>query len=467
MIRGVASHPQHGRREAASPREGVLWDYPLNLHRRLLAAFFATLAPGAVATLLLRGESDPVGSVVHLVPLALSIVAALYLAGMIGVAERPLPRLRLDGLFAAIGASCLAVGAGYLALPDQAPPARLSCAAPAVAALFVYVRRRWQVTRGRAASLPAAVVAGSPEAAERAMARLRSVHGIEPRAVILPPRAPNRGGTRLAATLDADALDTLRRERVRILVVADALPSHLLAVLPHGAGAGCLVESLPDLVARARGRVPLDGGDELGTLVRLSRRARPRPAERAMDLLMGGVLLLLSLPAWLVVIPLVKLASPGPVFYRQTRVGRWGRPFTIVKFRTMRMDAERESGPVWSPLSDARIHRIGRVLRATHLDELPQLWNVLRGDMSLVGPRPERPCFVSLLSERIPLYAARHAVRPGLTGWAQIRYPYGASEEDAREKLAYDLFYVLNRSLAFYFAILLETARVLILRRSR
>jgi lipopolysaccharide/colanic/teichoic acid biosynthesis glycosyltransferase len=447
-------------------RAGVLWDYPAALHRRLFTTFTALLGLGSLATLLLHGELDPFRSIVDLVPVALAIVASLYVGGLIGVTERPLPRLRLDWLFAAVGTSCLVLGAGCAVLPGYAPPPGPLCTAPAIAAAFVYLRRKWMETHERGGPLPVAVLADARASAARALARLRGLHGVEARAVVLTADAVDRAPVAGLPPRPADpaSLEALRREGVRLLVVADAGPD-LGALLPWGAGAGYVVETLPDLVARAEGRLALDSHDDLALMTHISRQVRPRPVERCVDVVLASALLLLSLPAWLVVALLVKLSSPGPILYRQVRVGRWGRPFTILKFRTMRADAERESGPVWSPQGDPRIHRIGRFLRSSRLDELPQLWNVLRGDMSLVGPRPERPCFVNLLSERIALYPARHAVRPGLTGWAQVRYPYGASEEDSREKLAYDLFYIRNRSLAFYFAVLIETTRVLFFRR--
>jgi len=164
---------------------------------------------------------------------------------------------------------------------------------------------------------------------------------------------------------------------------------------------------------------------------------------------------------------IVKLDSPDdPVLYHQERVGLNGTPFTIHKFRTMRSDAEAGTGPVWSAGdSDPRITRVGRFLRKTRLDEIPQLWNVLRGDMSLIGPRPERPSFVEKLTKEIPYYGQRHVVKPGVTGWAQVRYTYGASVEDALEKMQYDLYYVKHMSLRFDLLIALETIKTVLLRR--
>ena len=185
-------------------------------------------------------------------------------------------------------------------------------------------------------------------------------------------------------------------------------------------------------------------------------------AKRAFDLIVSLLLLLFTLPITAVAALLIKLDSPGPVFYRQERVGRDGRTFTLTKFRSMRVDAEQQGGPRWAAEKDDRITEVGAFIRQTRIDELPQIINVLRGEMSIIGPRPERPFFVDTLTDAIPFYGERHRVKPGITGWAQINYPYGASIEDAREKLSYDLYYVKNTSLFLDVIILLQTVRVIL-----
>jgi lipopolysaccharide/colanic/teichoic acid biosynthesis glycosyltransferase len=157
----------------------------------------------------------------------------------------------------------------------------------------------------------------------------------------------------------------------------------------------------------------------------------------------------------------VWLDSPGPVFYRQVRVGENDRLFSLCKFRSMRIDAERGK-PIWATNNDSRVTRVGRVIRMTRLDELPQLLNVLRGDMSFVGPRPERPYFVQQLAADIPFYAERHTVKPGVTGWAQVKYRYGSSVEDAMEKLRYDLYYIKHLSIGFDLTIVIDTVKVIL-----
>jgi len=172
----------------------------------------------------------------------------------------------------------------------------------------------------------------------------------------------------------------------------------------------------------------------------------------------------LSLPIMILTSILIKLESKGPVFYKQERVGKNGHTFVLMKFRSMRVDAEK-SGPVWASKDDDRTTRVGRIIRKVRIDEIPQFWNILRGEMSFVGPRPERPHFVSQLADEIPYYEQRHLIAPGLTGWAQIKYPYGASVEDARQKLQYDLFYIKNYSLLLDAIIMFDTIKIILFGR--
>jgi len=186
-----------------------------------------------------------------------------------------------------------------------------------------------------------------------------------------------------------------------------------------------------------------------------------RGLKRLFDILVSLAILLPFSPILLAAMLAVWLGDRGPVFYRQERVTLGGRNFRIVKLRTMRTDAEK-GGAVWAAAGDSRVTGVGKFLRRTRIDELPQLFNVLAGDMSLVGPRPERPEFIAKLSQQLPLYHERHAVKAGLTGWAQVNYPYGASLDDARSKLSYDLYYVKNFNLLFDLRIVLQTVRVVL-----
>jgi sugar transferase (PEP-CTERM system associated) len=190
-----------------------------------------------------------------------------------------------------------------------------------------------------------------------------------------------------------------------------------------------------------------------------------RGAKRGVDVVLAAIGLILLSPVMLLTALAVRLTSPGAVLYHQNRVGQDSRVFTIHKFRTMRDNAEAHTGAVWATSNDLRVTSIGRWLRRTRLDEVPQLWNVLMGEMSLVGPRPERPEFVADLTKTIPFYGLRHSVRPGLTGWAQVRYTYGATKEDALEKLQYDLFYIKHLRISFDLVVLFLTMKTVILRR--
>jgi len=229
---------------------------------------------------------------------------------------------------------------------------------------------------------------------------------------------------------------------------------------------GVPVTDLAGMYERVRGEVPLESlraswliygqGFAQGGLRGF--------VKRAFDLVVSAVMLLLALPVMLLTAIAIRLESPGPVIYRQERVGLGGRRFMCLKFRSMRMDAEPDGVPRWAERSDPRVTRVGTVIRKLRIDELPQLINVLRGEMSFVGPRPERPSFVKELKEAIAFYDVRHCVKPGITGWAQVRYSYGASVEDARKKLQFDLYYVKNHSLFLDLLILVETVRVVLFR---
>lgn len=186
--------------------------------------------------------------------------------------------------------------------------------------------------------------------------------------------------------------------------------------------------------------------------------------KRALDLFVAIAGLCLSLPISLVTALLIKLESPGPVFYLQERVGERGKVFSIIKFRSMRQDAEK-NGAVWASTDDCRVTRVGNFIKKVRIDEIPQMWNVILGQMSFVGPRPERPVFVEQLVEKLPYYSLRHTAKPGITGWAQVCYPYGASEEDALRKLEYDLYYIKHQSVFLDLLIIFRTAKTILFRK--
>jgi exopolysaccharide biosynthesis polyprenyl glycosylphosphotransferase len=223
------------------------------------------------------------------------------------------------------------------------------------------------------------------------------------------------------------------------------------------------VLELSDLYERAFGCVPVEEINAAWFIeaLTLHRRLQNSPARRVVDVAVSALAATLLAPVMLIVALAIKLDSPGPVFYRQVRVGEGGRTFTINKFRSMRIDAEAAGAPQWASERDPRITRVGAFIRRCRIDELPQLWNVVRGEMALVGPRPERPELVAEIARQLPFYEPRHLVRPGITGWAQVYAPYAASIEETLEKLSYDLYYVKHQSFATDAGIMLSTLGVM------
>ncbi|MSR62380.1 MAG: TIGR03013 family PEP-CTERM/XrtA system glycosyltransferase [Planctomycetes bacterium] len=230
---------------------------------------------------------------------------------------------------------------------------------------------------------------------------------------------------------------------------------------------GVLVEEAESFFERMTGKIPAEAMRPSYLIFNRGFDMHPlaAAAKRLCDFSLALLGLLLAWPVMLAVALAVRLDSAGPMLFRQERTGQRGRPFTLYKFRSMRTDAEKLSGPVWASEDDPRITRVGRFIRKTRLDELPQLFNILLGSMSLVGPRPERPHFVAELAQKIPYYNQRHILKPGLTGWAQINYPYGNTVEDALQKLQYDLFYIKYQSLLFDVSILFNTVKTVLLRK--
>lgn len=220
--------------------------------------------------------------------------------------------------------------------------------------------------------------------------------------------------------------------------------------------------NLSTFYERLTGRVPLGAIDQVWFLENLSEGSKRayEVAKRAGDVVFGLLFGIISLAAYPFVALAITVSSPGPLFYKQTRIGRLGKPFEMIKFRTMIPNAEAGTGAVWATDNDTRVTKVGRFLRQTRLDELPQLWNIVTGEMSLVGPRAERPEFHEQLKKEIPFYEERYLIKPGLSGWAQINYRYGATVQDAAEKLQYDLYYIKNRSPVLDVGIILKTIRI-------
>jgi sugar transferase (PEP-CTERM system associated) len=229
---------------------------------------------------------------------------------------------------------------------------------------------------------------------------------------------------------------------------------------------GVVIEDASAVMEKLLGKLPLDGLNPSSLIFThgFNVKASQQILRRLVSVTASFILLAICLPFIPFIILAVRLSSPGPIFFRQTRVGLRGRLFSVIKFRTMRQDAEAK-GAVWATRNDPRITLLGRFMRRTRLDEIPQLWNVLRGEMGFVGPRPERPEFVQWLSGEIPFYELRHLIRPGITGWAQVRYHYGASLEETKQKLEYDLYYVKHLSLGLDLLIMFETVKTILLGR--
>jgi exopolysaccharide biosynthesis polyprenyl glycosylphosphotransferase len=269
----------------------------------------------------------------------------------------------------------------------------------------------------------------------------------------------------------SDLTELLEQRNIDTVIVSSSMEcwNRYLHALIRARNRGVEIVDLATVCERFLNRIPCDQITELWLLWGLMGRSSlyVTRLKRIVDLALASTLLILLSPLLLAVWLAIRITSPGPVLYRQERIGLHNRPFTVVKFRSMMQGAEDESGPVWASEQDPRVTPIGRWLRRWRLDELPQLWNVIKGDMSLVGPRPERSVFVNEFLTAVPMYNQRHGLRPGITGWGQIHYDYAASREQTREKLEYDLFYVKNASFLLDLAILLRTTRTLVAARGR
>jgi sugar transferase (PEP-CTERM system associated) len=275
-------------------------------------------------------------------------------------------------------------------------------------------------------------------------------------------------GSLTRENLEKTILDPARRNKLDRVIVAlgdrrGVMPGRALLGLRLS---GVKIDEATSVLERISGKIEVEGLYPSWLIFSGGFRLTPIDifGQRVFSLMFAAIGLLVFLPIIPFIALAIKLDSKGPVIYRQRRVGRENRVFTCYKFRTMREDAELD-GPVWADEDDPRVTRVGRRLRRTRLDEIPQLWNVLNGDMSVVGPRPERLEFVEWLSQEIPYYYIRHVIRPGMTGWAQICYRYGASLEDSKEKLKYDLYYIKNMSLTFDLAVILRSIKIVLLGR--
>jgi len=403
----------------------------------------------------------------------LTCVLALYYLDLYD--SRLLRRRRemIVSVFQALGYTCLALAVSYIVLPDYSLGRGIAAlSAPVILLLLL----SWRLLSGNSG-----VAVGE---AERVLMLGTGPAGVDlVREIISRPelnmkvlgfldeKGENIGRSLVnpgvvGAVRDVEEIAAqLKIDRV-ILCLTERRGYTPIRQLLHLKFAGVGIEDVHSINERITGRILLEhlspswlilsGGFRKSSLI--------FAIKRATDVLVALVGILLTWPLFLLVLLAVFIETGRPIFFIQERMGHKGRSFKLIKFRSMRQDAE-AGGPKWATQNDDRVTRVGRFIRKTRLDEIPQLWNVLRGEMSLVGPRPERPHFCSMLEESIPLYQLRHSVRPGITGWAQVKYQYGASVEDAKIKLEYDFFYIKHLSLLLDLAILFETAKVILRRR--
>lgn len=379
-------------------------------------------------------------------------------------------RLAVTRLSAAFLISFVAMSVVFFLFPDVKLWRSIFLYAIVLSLLFIFVARSifsrfvgWRRFRRRIAVLGA----GAPALQIKELSETRDSSFVVVRYFHVEPGEPKIAG---AVAPEPGALATLtEREGIEEIVLALRERRGALAVddLLQAKIAGTRISDMSSFLERETGRIDLASASPSWLIFSdgfLGAGQLSLIGKRAFDMLASALLLVVTLPILIVAGLLVRLTSPGPMFYLQERVGQFGRPFNVIKFRSMRSDAEKDGTPQWAQKSDPRVTTIGKIIRATRIDEIPQIFNVFRGDMSFVGPRPERPFFVKDLADKLPFYNERHVVKPGITGWAQLNYPYGASVEDARHKLEYDLYYVKNYSTFLDLVILIQTVRVILWR---
>lgn len=373
-----------------------------------------------------------------------------------------------------IGAACVVLAVIYYAFPALLIGRGVFLISMVIVGSAVMISRLVLDTAWRlAAPVHAVAILGAGNLALRVADEISSRDDLNLRliGIVRPASEPNHGGVSigqhmipvLGTSAEIDSIVS-RNGITRIVVALESLQGEPVQDLIRLRVQGLRVEHVHMTMAGLTGRIWLEAVHSSWFLFSNGfRRSKwTLASKRAFDLLFGLVGVLLSAPVMALIAVAIRFDSPGPVIYRQTRVGFKGRVFELLKFRSMRLDAEAGTGAQWAQERDPRVTRLGRILRKYRLDELPQFINVIRGDMSFVGPRPERPMFVDQLRKEIPYYDERHMVRPGLTGWAQVEYQYGSTIAHACRKLEYDLFYLMNMSTLFDSAIALKTIRILL-----
>ncbi len=403
-----------------------------------------------------------------------SVLTFLRLATLVALHIPVLYALRMIALGAggrvAMGAVAPTASALLVVLLDAILPGRfLHAGTWGLAAFMSWLSypgvRLWQSWWIRHRPARVTLLASTEWGAGEAVRRLEVIPGLVVSSLVIPdcdPEAAERLLKRPVCTGYGDedpAGKPVRLER-RIVVSCPVRDVAVGSAIARFVALGHSISSESAVLRAAEGRIDTDLANPLNLLLGRPRHWFGFALSRVMDVVASAVLVVLLLPVWLAVAIAILIEDGRPIFFLQKRTGLRGKTFSVIKFRSMYRDAESKSGPVWAAEDDPRITRVGRILRRTRLDELPQLFNVLVGQMALVGPRPERPHFFQMLRRDVPLFEMRTIVRPGITGWAQVRAPYAAGAEDARCKLEYDLYYVTRRSPWFDLSILFETVGV-------
>jgi sugar transferase (PEP-CTERM system associated) len=384
------------------------------------------------------------------------------------------PRELVVRLFQAVGAASILLAAVYVVLPGLMIGNGIFVSALTV---FLVAILGWRLLFNHVTALQGleerVLIVGTGESARTAAREILERRDFGYRVVGFVDDDESRIGERIVNPAiigtPTQLMQLVTRERIDRIVVglSDRRGKLPVDALLRAKLAGVRVEDVTTVYERLTGKILVEDVRPswliFGDGFRVSRWTRT--LKRTLDLAMSLAMVIVGLPFMALTALAILLEDGAPVIYRQERVGENGHAFRVYKFRSMRKDAESAGRPVWAAADDDRVTLVGRFIRKTRLDELPQLWNVLRGDMSFVGPRPERPFFVEQLAREIPFYEQRHAVKPGLTGWAQVKYRYGASLEDAMEKLRYDLYYIKHLSLAFDLTIIFDTVKVILFRK--
>lgn len=407
--------------------------------------------------------------IVPLVSFALSLQFAMIAVGVYGVDSLQSLRFAAARLLVAICLGVIFLSVVYFAIPGATLWRSNSLYAMGIAyALLVAVRALLGKTLGSETFKRRVLVLGAGQRADR-LRRLGEAKGAGFRVVghVDMGDVPSIIPTAVSRDHIENLSDYVTKLNANEVVLAleerrNAIPlSDLLRVRT----AGVHVNEITTFLERETGRVDLRSTNPSWLIFSdgfSSGRLLSTVAKRIFDVIVSSVLLVLTIPLVMLTALLIKLESKGPAFYRQARIGLFGQEFDILKLRSMHVDAEVAGNALWAEKDDARVTRVGRLIRKLRIDELPQVWTVLKGEMSFVGPRPERPTIVAELARQMPYYAERHMVKPGITGWAQVNYPYGASMNDARQKLEYDLYYAKNYTPFLDVVILLQTIRVVL-----